>query len=566
MGEVWAGEPLGPGGAVAIKVVQTDQNTNPHVVARFKSEALAAARLEHPNTVKVLDFGDTEEGMLFLVMEFLRGQNLDALLKRTGRLSEQRALSIAVQMLDALVAAHQNNIIHRDLKPANVMLVKGAEGRETVKVLDFGIAKLIDPLTSEDPTGMMTLTRAGTVVGTPAYMSPEQAAGQRVDPRADLYSTGVTLYHMVTGEKPFRANTLVGLLQQVIAAEPPRVSSRLSTVDPRLEWIIHTAMQKDPHRRFASARDMRDAIQQVVEAGERRLHTTAALAAGGPTESAATMVMPNSGPVTGANAPMLAPTSDATNLRSDTLVSPNANPALLPASSPVARPAAMQSMGGYTLPYGTGTFESPPTERSTSQLLFGALALIVAVLVGAFIMHQVLTPRPSLDELTRRLDRKAWGAAETYALDHYELFSSDPVAYAAVRQSMAMRRENFAEVWVEHGMAHDPEGMITPGEWRGQARFPDRPERYRFSYVLERVDETTVEGYCDWPEIGIRVRIVGYRDGNHLLMWDEEFLMKSRTSLPYNLYDKKSVLISGDRFVGFDGPYRAILDGRRVDM
>ena len=530
MGEVWRGKALDGGGERAIKVIHAERSTSPLVVARFKSEAMAASRLEHPNTVRVYDFGDGPNGLLYIAMEFLRGQNLDDLLRRAGRLSEKRTLSIAAQILDAVVAAHQNNVIHRDLKPANVMLVKSA-GREQVKVLDFGIAKLLDPLGSEDPTGMLTVTRAGTIVGTPAYMSPEQAAGERVDPRTDIYSVGVTMYHMLTGDKPFRSENLVGLLQQVMAVPPPRLSSRLSTIDPRVEAIVHRAVEKLPEQRFPTARAMRDEIRAVIDSGERVVTLTAAASpaeAGAPRQVRPAHQVPSTG-----------------------------------TASIDAGQAAMATMGGQTLTHSTGTFVPSPTTGRRRRLLLG-LVVVLGSVVGGLVSHRLLVPGASVAELERRVQVDAWGAAETYALEHFEVFSSDEAAAPLVRQAMQMRRTHYLDIWSERGVRQDPEVVIAPGEWRGEARFPNRPERYRFTFVIESVTAHAVEGYGDWPGLGLRVKLEGYHDGNHLLLWDAGYLIQGRSSMPYNLYDKKSVMLVGDRLIGFDGPYRVVLDGRRV--
>ena len=539
MGDVWRAERLEGQGSVAIKVMQAESATKPVVVARFKSEAMAASRLDHPNAVQVLDFGEGDDGLLFIVMEYLRGQTLDVVLKRVSRLSEQRALSITVQVLDALAAAHLNNIIHRDLKPANVMLVKDRSGEERVKVLDFGIAKFLDPVHPDDPTGMMTLTRAGMVVGTPSYMSPEQASGQRIDARADVYSAGVTLYHMLTGEKPFRSATLMGLLQQVMENEAPRVSTRLSTVDPRVETIVATAMRKRPLDRFPSARAMRDAIQAVIDAGDRTLHS---VSAHGRTLEDSASTPAYAGPIGGPRA-------------------------IEVHSVERARTATMQSFGGQTIGSSTATFAPPPTDQSVNRLILMGFAIILAIVFGVMMTFRAMAPGVTVDELARRVEMNAWGAAESYALEHYEVFSKRPEAGPLIRRAMAGRRSSSAHTWKNMDVAYDPDVRIEPGEWQGEARFAGREERVPFTFVIEAVDGHAVEGYCDWPGIGVRVRVEGFRDGNHLVMWDAAFLIESgRAPVTYTLYDKKSLFVMGDRMVGYDGPYRATIEARRAGM
>ena len=552
MGQVWRGTPVTGGVPVAIKVVHANLATNATVTGRFKSEAMAASRLIHPNTVRVLDFGEAPGRMLYIVMEYLRGQNLDALLERIGRLSERRTLRIGVQILDALVAAHQNNIIHRDLKPENVMLVKDEQGEEQVKVLDFGIAKVLDPLHPDDPTGIMTLTRAGAVVGTPAYMSPEQATGERIDPRSDVFSAGVTLYHMITGIKPFRAQTLVGLLQQVISVDPLPVSSCISTVDPRLEAIIHCALQKQAEYRFQTARDMRTALQQVIDAGDRGLSMSA---------TPVPVAPPPPPPLPPPSAPMAAVGRAA-------VVSPPPPGRLRSRASNISgshggmSASPMPSLGSQT--FHTGTLDTPDFTRGPRRRMLAALGAVGALGAGGLLMRWAIGSGPSLSELTRQVEIDAWGSAESYALEHFDFFARLPETGDLVRRALAMRRDHFADVWRERGARHDPTLKVEPGEWRAEAKFPDRPESYRFKLVIESVTPLTVRGYSDWPGLGVRVKTEGYRDGNHLLLWDCAYLFQGRSSVGFTLYDKKSLFLMGDRLMGFEGPYRVVIEGSRA--
>ncbi len=558
MGQVWRGMPVNGGAPVAIKVVHANLSTNATVIGRFKSEAMAASRLIHPNTVRVLDFGEAPGRMLYMVMEYLRGQNLDALLERIGRLSEKRTLAIGVQILDALVAAHRNNIIHRDLKPENVMLVKGDTGEEQVKVLDFGIAKVLDPLSPDDPTGIMTLTRAGAVVGTPAYMSPEQATGERIDPRSDIFSAGVTLYHMITGIKPFRAQTLVGLLQQVISVDPPRVSSCISTVDPRVEAIIHCALQKQAEHRFQTAQQMRAALQHVIESSGRGLNMAATPI---PNTMANTVAPPPalSGPpaptpAVGRGAAVAPPPPGRLRSRASNISGSHGGMSASP----------MPSLGVQTFYTDTGTLDTPDFTRGPRRRMLAIVAGVSALAGGGFLMRWASSAGPSVGELTRRVDIDAWGAAESYALEHFDFFARLPETGDLIRRSLAMRRMHFADVWRQRGLRHDPAATVEPGYWRGEAKFPDRPERYRFTLVIESVTPLTVRGYSDWPGLGVRVKTEGYRDGNHLLLWDCAYLFQGRSSMGFTLFDKKSLFLDGDRLMGFEGPYRAVIEGQRV--
>jgi serine/threonine protein kinase len=200
---------------VALKVLHPQMLHLPEMVARFEREAIAAARIEHPNVASATDFGRLEQGSFFIVLEYVEGTNLQRLLREQGALCSERALTIARQIAQALGAAHSIGIVHRDLKPENVMLVSRPEQRDFVKVLDFGIAKV--PLGES----ASVLTQMGSIFGTPEYMSPEQALGQPVDHRSDLYSLGIVLHQMLCGRPPFRADDAVGVLTQQITAQPP---------------------------------------------------------------------------------------------------------------------------------------------------------------------------------------------------------------------------------------------------------------------------------------------------------------------------------------------------------
>src|SRR5262249_16903821 len=209
-------------------------------VERFEREAIAGAHIEHPNVAAATDFGKLEDGSYFLVLEFLEGEDLRAIIGR-GPLAAERAIKIARQIPLALRAAHQIGIVHRDLKPENIMLVRKERGMDLVKVLDFGIAKVpVNDLTTGGSPSAAALTKLGMVYGTPEYMAPEQALGEEIDGRADLYALGVMYYEMLCGVRPFEAESRVALLGQVATRKPPRLSERVpGTVVPNaIEKIV----------------------------------------------------------------------------------------------------------------------------------------------------------------------------------------------------------------------------------------------------------------------------------------------------------------------------------------
>src|SRR5262245_61677646 len=216
---------------LAVKVLHPEMTRLPEMVARFEREAMAAAHIEHPNVAAATDFGKLENGAFFLVLEYVEGSSLRDLIEK-GPLPPRRALHIAHQIASALARAHALGIVHRDLKPENVMLVARDGDPDFVKVLDFGIAKVpVGELASRGASsdGGQVLTQLGMVYGTPEYMAPEQALGQEVDARADLYALGAILFEMLAGVRPFDAESKVTLLGMKVTSDPPAIASKNSS-------------------------------------------------------------------------------------------------------------------------------------------------------------------------------------------------------------------------------------------------------------------------------------------------------------------------------------------------
>ncbi len=265
MGKVYAAEHVLMRKRRAVKVLHRELTLVPEVVARFEREAMAAANIEHPNVASATDFGKLPDGAVFLVLEFVSGRSLRDEIAN-GPFAIDRALHVARQIAAALGAAHLQGIVHRDLKPENVMLVEKAGDPDFVKVLDFGIAKV--PI-GEVPAGTKPgnpITKAGMVFGTPEYMSPEQALGQNVDGRADLYALGVILFEMVSGVRPFTSQSSVGILGQQLSKPPPTFLERSPglIVPPSVEQIVHKLLQREAAERFASANDVVQAIDVLL--------------------------------------------------------------------------------------------------------------------------------------------------------------------------------------------------------------------------------------------------------------------------------------------------------------
>lgn len=241
-------------GLVAVKIVHKPLRIDAQVLARFRREAQTLAAIEHPNIVRVFDFRAPEDGPALLVMERLRGTSLGRVITSEGKLAVPRVVAIGTQVLSALAAAHERRIIHRDLKPENIFLTQH-EGTEVVRLLDFGIAKVLDD--AEDPK----LTRTGAVLGTPAYMAPEQARGAGIDLRSDIYAAGCVLYEALAGRPPFVAENYNALLVAIQEDQAKPLTEFRSDVDEGLAEVIAKAMAKRADDRFDDAEQMLEALQ-----------------------------------------------------------------------------------------------------------------------------------------------------------------------------------------------------------------------------------------------------------------------------------------------------------------
>jgi serine/threonine-protein kinase len=262
MGAVYRAEHTLMRKRLAIKVLHPEMTRLPEVVERFEREAMAAAHIEHPNVAAATDFGKLDDGSFFLALEYVEGDSLRDVLQ-DGPLDPRRVIHIGKQIIAALVRAHSLGIVHRDLKPENVMLVHRDGDPDFVKVLDFGIAKVpVGELSKEAGKQHKNLTKIGMVYGTPEYMAPEQALGQDVDARADLYALGVILYEMLVGRRPFEADNPVALLGMQVSSLPPRFQDVApSLVIPmEVETVVMELLEKEASRRPSDAKQVREAF------------------------------------------------------------------------------------------------------------------------------------------------------------------------------------------------------------------------------------------------------------------------------------------------------------------
>lgn len=263
MGTVYRARHLLIDRPVAVKVLNQRFVEDDAARTRFSREARACGRLQHANAVTVTDFGQSQDGYVYLVMELLEGRTLREVLAKEAPLDAARAVSLMLQISDAVAAAHDAGIIHRDLKPANVFIVQRADVPAVVKVLDFGIAKLAaDSLEEED---RMTLTQIGAMIGTPRYMSPEQCDGVELTPAADVYSLGVILYEMLTGAVPFSGSTPLAIAMKHTTELPRSPREIVSSIPLPLEELVLHTLEKDPQSRPANANEFRRELLQTAE-------------------------------------------------------------------------------------------------------------------------------------------------------------------------------------------------------------------------------------------------------------------------------------------------------------
>ncbi|MGZ3423572.1 MAG: serine/threonine protein kinase [Polyangiales bacterium] len=324
MGAVYEASQPSMNSKVAVKILHAKLANRKDLVSRFHREAAAMSHLTHPNTVKVLLYGEDEkDGLLYIVMEYLDGKNLNQTVRAEGPLPAERAIPILVQACHALQEAHERGIVHRDLKPENIFLCAQGGMKDFVKVLDFGLAKVTE---REMRPGSIVLTQEGMVFGTPEFMSPEQAQGKTLDARSDIYSLAVILYEVLTGKLPFDAKSPMEYIQLHVQKEPITLSQRVpgKTFPPALDQVIAKALAKDREDRYQTAAEFAAALQQAVGVANPITHTVSP-----------TGISPLAG---GASVPPKAPEA----------ATPNPGP---PATSGVVAATASTGSRGVPLPF-----------------------------------------------------------------------------------------------------------------------------------------------------------------------------------------------------------------------
>jgi len=338
MGAVFEAEHLKLMKRVALKVIHPQFAGDGEVAKRFVREAMASAQMEHPHVASATDYGTLDEGGAYLVMQLIRGESLRDVLAARGPLGWVGACEVGAQVADALADAHKRSIVHRDLKPDNVMLEPRDDGSRLVKVLDFGIARVADEKLTQSG---QALTRVGTVIGTPGYMAPEQALGEPVDYRVDLYALGLLLYEMIVGKRLFEIDDLTAIVTRQLTEDCPRVSDEVADVPPELDELIARLLQKDREARPGSAGEVREALRSLV------LGATLQAVASGEQE------LPNLGTTELAGASGREPTPLSVKLepRSDPKRPPVAvAPTMMAAPTPAPTPRAPTAATGLAIP------------------------------------------------------------------------------------------------------------------------------------------------------------------------------------------------------------------------
>ncbi|MBX7218455.1 MAG: serine/threonine protein kinase [Blastocatellia bacterium] len=363
MGSVFRAKHLHLGNDVAIKVLAPHYADDPNLIKRFQREAKVGWALTHPNIIKVSDFGKTEDGILFMVMEYLEGETLDNYLTRSGPLSLQRTLEIIEPLCDALSVAHEQNILHRDLKPANIM-ISTKKDHTIVKLLDFGIVKLLQP-----DEHVSALTAVGEVFGTPIYMAPEHLMGLSVGPTADIYSLGVITYMMLTGKLPMDSDDLRKLFEMKMKPLPAP-SGIYSFLPKELDEVLQKVLASQLDKRYQNVHEFLADLKKV--AAKLSPPDVSNVATGTlPANAGAIAVMPTVQNVAVASSKEAArPTAS--------------EPAKPPAK--VASPAPASPPKPDTTPSGSMTTQTEGGSSSNTMIIVGVVVLLIIVGVAVIFL------------------------------------------------------------------------------------------------------------------------------------------------------------------------------------
>lgn len=350
MGAVWVADHLALRTQVVVKFILGELASNPDALSRFEREAAAASQVKSPHVVQTFDHGCTSDGLPYIVMELLEGEDLGEYLDRHGRMEPSAVLSLVSQLSRALDRAHAKGIVHRDIKPNNIFLSEGEVGEFFVKLLDFGIAKGVDSVRLD------SATRTGTVMGSPFYMSPEQIVGAKeIGPRSDLWAVGVVAFEALTGVRPFDADTIGALAIQIHGGALPRPTDKDPSLPPTVDEWFARACAREIEGRYGSARELADGLAAALAGQSPLVDATAA----------------SSGP-----RPSL-PVSSAASVSARTLES----------SAMFAKTHEVPSGSLPSAPGLASSAVTPPVTSNKAALAAGGLGLLVVGLLGALMLR-----------------------------------------------------------------------------------------------------------------------------------------------------------------------------------
>ncbi|MEI9941581.1 MAG: serine/threonine-protein kinase [Pseudomonadota bacterium] len=449
MGSIWRAHHLVLAAPVAVKLIDREAVPDEETLGRFMREAQSAATLRSPHVVQILDYG-VDDKLPFIVMELLDGENLAQRLRRLGRLASADTARIVTHIGRAMARAHEANIVHRDLKPENVFLIRN-EDEEIAKVLDFGVAKVSVGALGEDGTR----TRTGSILGTPYYMSPEQAQGNKtVDHRSDLWSLGVIAFECLTGRRPFYSDGLGDLVLQICIRDIP-VPSELSSVPMGFDAWFARAVNRDPEARFQSARELTDALREVLGGDARELQWTSSeilasndltpnsqartrLDVSGSDPRASAQAAESNSQIRLSSGSQLADPSAATLLANDGPTSSRGGP-------PSTRSDPMSSRGGVPLSRRAeseviaellaSAASEPPRRRSGAGLVLSVAGIALAIGVGAgwlFMKRNDLSHLRPLPSAVPPAHESAAPRAHSKAPEHAASAHEEPSAAVSV--------------------------------------------------------------------------------------------------------------------------------------
>ena len=394
MGAVYRAEQISLKRVVALKLLKPELSAEPGLIRRFNAEAELAAKLSHPNTVTLFDFGQDGDGTLFIAMEFVAGTSLRTVIARDGPLPAERTLAICKQVSSSLADAHACGIIHRDLKPDNVMLSVRGKRSDIVSVLDFGIAKLRD---ERGDVTAMPLTQAGDMLGTPQYMAPEQIRGETVDGRTDVYALGAMIYEMITGRLPFEAPTIMAILSKHLTEMPVSPASRRADllIPLGLDQLVMQALQKNPAARPPTMEAFGEHIGVLLD--QLRAGATAGAATGGGAVAAIEPRFTTRPPGVPMTAPPLAAAPAVATPPPAIAATPPPAMVATPHPAIVATPHPAISAAAPTAMVAPHPMTAPVPASSRAGLWLGLLAILA---VGGGVTAIVLASGSGKDEAT----------------------------------------------------------------------------------------------------------------------------------------------------------------------